>query len=572
MLKKTVFLIAVLIAVRAWASDPRLARYTDDPNKVVWFLIISDTHVGEKVDGGDQDTVNLNWVLGEAYTHINPAVIFNTGDLVDATNGGLIPTGQHDEEWRTYQNILMDNNMTFDQYVDMPGNHDQYSDKGLKHFLKYSISGQYDGKTQHNVIRDYGFGKYQFITTATCGNDGAPWPADNASLDSGEIKFITDALKHDQDSSLTFVFGHHPLFWRSGVSHLLENPVKNGGKFLDLLKQYHVLVYFYGHTHKYYTQWKDGVLLYNLASLGKSPDKHFIIVAIDNNSLAVRAFKARDWPYIVTTAPADKAMDGDNPYARPVPLGWDRAVVRALVFDVNVVKGVKFSIDGGKDQPMYRKHGPVWQGRFDATKLKPGEHELTVKYLGRTHTTKFMVAETECSDGKDNDNDGLTDYPDDPDCYGPADPQEKGASLPDNEVPDQQSADEGTQSDGGMADEAVTDASGGEKDAGSVADESAGTDENTGDKGGKPAVDTQGSSDLGLGADAGRGDPNPRGDFAAEGHAGNGETETGPSPGNTAGGSCQCSQSNTAPPYGEFLLFLVMGIFLIAKRRSGRRE
>lgn len=549
MFRKSIFLLLVLFSIQALASNPRLNRYSDNADKIVWFLIISDTHVGEKIDGGDQDTVNLNWVMGEAYTHINPAVIFNTGDLIDATNGGLIPTGQHDEEWKAYQNILLDNNITFDQYVDMPGNHDQYSDKGTKHYLKYSMGGQYDNQTQHNVIRDYSFGKYQFVTTATCGNDGAPWPIDNASLDSGEIKFITDSLEQDKDDSLSFVFGHHPLYRRSGISNILSNAVKDGDKFFKLLKKYNVLVYFYGHTHKYYTQWKDGVLLYNLASLGKSKDHHFIIAAIDNDSLAVRAYKARDWPYIVTTAPADKDMAGNNPYARPVPQGWDRAVVRALIFDVNVVKDVRFSIDGGADQPMYRKHGPVWQGRFDATKLKAGGHELKVKYLGRDHTTKFMVAETQCSDGIDNDGNGLTDYPDDPGCWGPADPEEKGGTpvQPDNEVADQQP-------------EPIEDA-GINPDVPVIGDVSAdngmGTDAAIGS-------DVQDITDETMGETA----------YEAEGIAKDG-------PGNDAvssetngppGGSCQCSQSNTSPPYGEMLLFLVMGLFIVAKRRSGRPE
>ena len=566
MFRKSVFLFIVLFAVSTFASNPRLNKYSDNPDNLMWFLIISDTHIGEKQDGGDQDTVNLNWVMGEAYTHINPAVIFNTGDLTDATNGGLIPTGQHDEEWKAYQNILLDNNITFDQYVDMPGNHDQYSDKGLKHYLKYSMGGQYDGKTQHNVIRDYDFGKYQFITTATCANDGKIWPFDNTSLDSGEMKFITDSLDADKDSSLSFVFGHHPLYFRKGMTKYLDTVLKDGDKFFQLLKKYNVLVYFYGHTHQYYSRWKDGVLLYNLASLGKSKGQHFVVVAIDNNSLALRALKARDWPYVLTTAPADKSLSGGNPYARPVPHGWDRAVVRALVFDVNLVKDVKFSIDGGEDQPMYRKHGPVWQGRFDATKLDAGEHELKVKYKGHEHATKFMVATTQCSDGIDNDKNGLTDYPDDPGCESKADNEEKSANTgePDNEVADQQPEpleDAGTSPDTyrdayiqkDVRPEGLWDVS----NEGYISESMLSKD------------DLAQNTDLGTSADPGT-STDPGTSVKDSNSAGEGlSSET---INNPPSGSCQYSQSGSMPSYGGLLLFLLMGFLLISRRKSWRPE
>ncbi len=429
------FVLMLLATGMAVASDPNGARYTDDHNNIFWFVVISDTHVGEKLSGGDNDTVNLRWVTGSAFDRIRPTLILNCGDLVDATNGGLIPTGQHKEEWTQYRDILINNGMSFDVYVDMPGNHDQYSDKGLKHYLKYSIGGTYDHQTQHNVIKDFAFGKYQFVTTATCGNDGAPFPLDNASLDSGELNFIENALQNNQDSSLTFVFGHHPLSWVVGWKEGLSNGIGKGKKeFLNLMRQYHVLVYFYGHTHKFEEKWKDGILLYNVASLGKSKDKNFVIAAVDNNSLAVRAYKPMDWPYVLITAPADADLAGGNPYAYKVPKGWDRAPVRALIFDSDVVHDVTFKIDNGKARQMYQLNGPVWGARFDATKLSEGKHKLTVQYKNKSDTIGFVVVDLACSNGKDDDGNGLTDYPDDPGCWGPADPEEKGAALSEPDV------------------------------------------------------------------------------------------------------------------------------------------
>ena len=111
----------------AMAIDPYGARYLDDVDELFWFLQISDTHVGANLGYGTADTDNLAWVLTAADTVIHPEYIVCTGDLVDATNGLLVPTAQYQDEWDEYNGVLAGQSVTF--FHDIPGNHDTYSDE-----------------------------------------------------------------------------------------------------------------------------------------------------------------------------------------------------------------------------------------------------------------------------------------------------------------------------------------------------------------------------------------------------------------------------------------------------------
>lgn len=424
--------LGMLVAASSAAASPSDARYAEDTDHLFWFLVISDTHVGENLWGGTQDTDNLAWVVGEAFQTIQPRFVFNCGDLVDATHGGLIPKDQSDGEWSEYRSVLDGHGMTPDLYVDLPGNHDQYCDKGLTHYRTYSMSGSMDDQTQHSVVYQTPEGFYHFLAVATPANDGACWPADNAGLDPAEMDFIKAAFAANAGASLHFAFGHHGVHWGE------SNKVGEGaGEFRDLLKHYEVAVYFWGHTHDYLSEFHDGTLFFNVRSLGKSEDRHVALAAVDHDSLSVRAFTARKWPYVLVTAPADRSLGGGNPHAYTVPRSWASAPVRALVFSLPPPEGVRFRVDDGPWQGMIEVAPGVYQGTMDATALSEGEHRLRVRadpWDDADHETRFLAGTTVCGNGQDDDADGLTDFPDDPGCQNPADQDEQNPPpLPDPE-------------------------------------------------------------------------------------------------------------------------------------------
>jgi predicted phosphodiesterase len=424
-MRSTFAMVLAIIFISGLAlGSPRDARYREDFEDVFWFLVVSDSHVGENLSGGTQDTDNLRWVTGEAYQVVRPRFIFHCGDIVDGTNGGIIPIKQWDSEWQEYRGVVDDNGMNADVLVDLPGNHDQYTDKGLTHYRKYSIQGSKDDQTQHSIVHQTEHGLYHFMAIATPANDGAPWPADNASIDAGELDFIRQKMRDHADANLHLFFGHHPIKYYGDV---LSNALGEGtSAMLDLFKQYEVVAYFFGHTHAYYMKFHDGTLFANVTSLGKSDSQNVMLAAIDHDSLSVRAFDARKWPMVLITAPSDKGLGDGNPYAYFVPQGWKNAPVRALAFGWPKPLSVAFRVDNGTWTEMIEVREGLYQGAFDASALQIGDHKLRVRanpWTDADHEITFEVREALCSNGKDDDNDGLTDE-DDPGCEGPWDNDE----------------------------------------------------------------------------------------------------------------------------------------------------
>ena len=53
------FLLLLLCSPSA-ASDPHSAYYSDDNNNILWFIQVSDVHIGAR---GGQDSGNLQWLV-----------------------------------------------------------------------------------------------------------------------------------------------------------------------------------------------------------------------------------------------------------------------------------------------------------------------------------------------------------------------------------------------------------------------------------------------------------------------------------------------------------------------------
>ena len=385
------------IAILAWAATatatPDAAKYSADANRVFWFLVTTDTHIGGGYTGGD-DSTRLTWLVTEAVKVINPVRVVVCGDLVDASGTLGIPmpwSSQFDTEWQAYQQIVEGNGMTPGFYVDLPGNHDAYGDKNYTYLKKYSVQGIATGELQHSFTYQAPFGSYHFLTANTAGNDGAVAPADNAGLDAGELAYLKQHLADQDGAALQFAFGHHSL----GFDGMPGGGLAYGQlEFQMALAAHHVAAYFYGHTHQYAAQFHDGMLVVNLAALGKSDDNHLAVVVVDNDSIAMRPFKAVDWPYVLISAPADAGLGGGNPHAYPVPTGWTAAPVRVTVFSKEPPQAVEFQLDDRPWAPLSPVAASLWAGTMDTTGLAGGTHKLRARALpwaDRTHEISFQV-------------------------------------------------------------------------------------------------------------------------------------------------------------------------------------
>ncbi len=390
----------LLLVITFWVSlFPSLslagqkAYYHPNANRLFWFMIVSDSHIG----ANSTCSQNLTWAVTQARQVIAPQFIVNTGDLTDSTNGGLIPMGPYQDEWNTYKQILDNAGLDASTYYDIPGNHDAYNDATLSYYRGNSMQGRATGTTQPSWVKQFPYGRYHFMGVCTPGNDGASFSflasdnyGDHAGLDETELAFIQGEFGKYPDAQLTLVFGHHPFeadYYSSsdtGLTYGLPD-------FLNLIDTYLVSLYGFGHTHNYrenfyYLDPTKGLYYMNVASLGKSSQNQYAVMAVDGNGLSMVPAQKDVWPVVMITAPVDQCLGAcANPFPYEVPQGPANPI-RALIFDPNPVTQVQFRIDGSADwQDMQRVNGtPIWEGFWNASTASPGSHAIEVRAQGST--------------------------------------------------------------------------------------------------------------------------------------------------------------------------------------------
>lgn len=380
-----VTLAAVMVFLSA--ANPMGAHYSHETDELLWFLVISDTHIGAQIGYGDKDTERLHWATSELVDTVLPSFLVNAGDLTDATGGLYIPTGQKDKEWQSYRDICVANGMTPEFYYDLPGNHDQYSQWPTTHYLGYSIQGAASGQINHSWTRvDTTGQKYLFIGLATCGSDGAIPPFDNAGLDTADLAFLHSTLSAHGDADIIIMFGHHPI-----------DRFKHGeSQFRQVLEDHNVLGYYFGHTHKYSMAWENGALQFNLDSLTKGDKEHVALVALDGMGLSTRVFDVYDWPQVLITTPLNAQLAQNHLYDYMISNALPTARVRALALHPNGIASVQAFINGSIPVTMELVEDNVWQGEFDPTLLDPDtSHLVEVVAVGggktRTDRAVFYV-------------------------------------------------------------------------------------------------------------------------------------------------------------------------------------
>jgi hypothetical protein len=385
----------------SWAWAGQKSYYYPNADRLFWFMIISDTHIGANSTCAE----NLTWAVTQARQVIAPQFVVNTGDLTDSSDGSIIPIGgPYQAEWDTYRQILEGAGIDSSFYYDMPGNHDEYSDATLAYYRANSIQGRATGSTQPSWTRQFSYGSYHFLGVCTPGNDGAPfsiWSSDNygdhAGLDTGELAYIQSDLAGHTEAQLTLIFGHHPFEAHyytqtdTGLTYGLFS-------FLSLIEEYLVPFYGFGHTHNYrenfyYKNLTKGVYYMNVASLGKSSQNQYAVMAVDGNGLSMVPAQKGIWPVVLITAPVDQCLGAcANPFTYEVPQKPNNPI-RALVFDANPVSQVQFSIDGSQVwQNMQRIEGtPIWQGHWNAATAAAGAHTIAVRAQGSTLVTDSIT-------------------------------------------------------------------------------------------------------------------------------------------------------------------------------------
>jgi len=405
-------------------------EYQYGHEQIFWFLMATGPHVGTDAIGGTLDTDNLHWLTGEGFAAVDPQCLIITGNLVDASNGGLIPTVQYEEEWALYRAIVNHNGMTPQIYFDLPGTHDQFNDPGFSFYRSWSVQGARTGEPYTSWRLSLPFGDYVFIGLATPTGDGLPWPFDNAGLSTNQMAFLERELQQANDARMSFVFGHHP-------ADLLT---ESRAPFIKLLQDHKVALYGHGHGTDVVCDYIGGgaALHLGLPELGRTSANQIVLAAVDHDNFVYSIETVKNLPFFVLTAPVPAEMCGANPNSFRVPRDNPDNPIRLLVCDApDQQVRVRYRIDDLPFDDMTpadeRQH--IFVAQFDGRALEYGPHQLDVRVQGSRTITRswtFVLTDTQCTDGLDNDGDGLIDFAD-PGCADALDDSEL-ESRPDPHV------------------------------------------------------------------------------------------------------------------------------------------
>ena len=393
-------IIAVVIAPAgvsspAIAADPHGAEYSRDASRLFWIQHISDSHIGTEWYNEDE---RFSWGLQDAVYIIQPDLIVNTGDLCDGSISGIPASGQVEDEWRLYRQVVDDSGMTVDYYVDIPGNHDLYGDPGFTFYLAWGLGGSTFGKTTRSLAMEFAFGKYFMYGCNTAGEEGRRF-IDDHEFSQAELDELQAELTANDDSRLSLVFGHHP-----------PNQPDNAEQAREIMKE-HQAIYFHGHSHVYDEYIYSDLLTFQVDSLGKATSNNLAIIAVDNDFVVYEVTDSDNpWPLIVVTAPAETRLkSGDpHPYAYPIGNSCGDNPLRALVFDAAEVTAVTARLGDGEEIALEQdpQRPMLWSGVFDSSGYSEGEAELTVTAVGseeRSRSITVVLADVPCPEAVEPD-------------------------------------------------------------------------------------------------------------------------------------------------------------------------
>jgi len=331
----------------------------------IWFLHVTDTHVGEAPEMGQRFAA----VLDEVAPVIGPLAILHTGDLVDL--------GGDAQQWVDYRAVVDGRTPDYPTYLEIPGNHD-VKEGGEASYLADGHTARAVGGLYGETWLDSPAGPVRIVRTHTA--DTTLNPANVVGYFGEDQAAALMALPVPaQRPALTLLLAHHPM---TGVQRLLL--LGSDLRMLRLIDRVDADVYLCGHTHMPYLSWLEDTLSIQGGSTTKPVlgSRSVALLAFDRGVLSARTLQLGDddaqplsWPLVQVTYPANTLLGGDNPKATPLPEG-EEIEVRALVFGAEPADVVQVRLDFDDPVALSPGPGPLWTGTLPAA--SPGLHQIEV--------------------------------------------------------------------------------------------------------------------------------------------------------------------------------------------------
>lgn len=403
------------------AADPMSRTYARDTQGIFWFMHISDSHIDTAVNLASD---NLELALTDVLDVIDPVYVFVTGDLTDGSVLSIPTSGQVQEEWDHYGQILAVTGMKPSFYFDLPGNHDTYSDQGLTFWGANSLQGQANGgKLFVDATHQTALGEYYFVGLNSSGTWGKPLTFGNPEFTN--VADLKAGLQAHKSAQLVFAFAHHHMSPHGTTALQMElgffgddGPPVNAQEVSSILAGAGAF-YFHGHVHQLKQSIEAGLVAHQISKMSgdgvvdRSSEKAYAdtmyhanigVGIVDHNAFIYRGTALTEpWPMVAITAPVDMwllgggqppesqagySWEGDfepykthkNPYAYDVCKDAKDNPVRAVVLSKDPVTEVHALMDGSVISTLTAAADPkgLWVGEMDTTTLSAGDHHLVV--------------------------------------------------------------------------------------------------------------------------------------------------------------------------------------------------
>lgn len=322
----------------------------------VFLLHLTDTHLNVLTTSAPA----LAFALDEAVTAVNPDLTVVSGDLVDE--------GYDEEFWESYEETMLAS--SWDQLMDVPGNHDTHSDFSLAGFLRHSVTGQATATTSTQRVIEASGRRVRLvgINTASAGDRLRNL---TGFLEGGQVDDLIATIEADPEPvDATIIVGHHPMRGLNGLE--LHG---TAGNLRRLIEATDAWAYLFGHVHLYNKSWHQEVMHLQAPTLGKPNflgPAGFCLLGLDDEGPVAQVVNIEEdgttisasWPQVLITRPV--APQDGNPHAYPLPRNTPGQLLRAGVFNPTAIDNVSFRIDGGDWQTMLAV-GNWYEAEFTTT-------------------------------------------------------------------------------------------------------------------------------------------------------------------------------------------------------------
>ncbi|KAL5008024.1 hypothetical protein ScPMuIL_013605 [Solemya velum] len=350
-------------------ENPRLGSIH---SHLFWFVQITDIHISMYFDPGR--ATDLIRFCDEYLHVIQPDLVVASGDLTDGKFADHRGSGQYDQEWKRYHEVVSVCRKYTPTWLDLRGNHDSFDVPTVNNpndfYRKYSVQGP-EHPVSYSYTHQKPFGNYTFIAMDACLEPGPKRPFNFFGyLNSKQRQLVEQYREAARGSNMTFWLGHYPTSTILTEGGHPVRDVMSGG-----------IAYLCGHLHtlggvvsQMYTRHKTGTLELELGDW--RDNRRFRVLAVDHDILSFTDAVLGTWPIILITNP--KSATYVTAGLEATERTQHSTHIRFLIFTPGSVNNAEVYIDDINIGKGRHVEGSLYVTPWDPSKYTTGIHSLRI--------------------------------------------------------------------------------------------------------------------------------------------------------------------------------------------------